>query len=131
MSRVECLGYFISHTGVEIDPKKIEVIAQWPEPKTQKDVRSFLGLTGYYRRFIKGYALLSKALTDLLRKDGFIWNPEAALSFHKLKSTLIIAPVLALPDFDQPFEIETDASSYVLEQCYSKRGIPLHLSARN
>jgi len=66
---------------VETDPKKIKVIANWPEPKTQKDVRSFLGLTGYYRKFIKGYALISKALTDLLRKDAFVWSPKAARSF--------------------------------------------------
>ena len=73
--------YFISEKGVEIDPKKIEVISKWPEPKTQKDVRSFLDLTGYCRRFIRGYAIISKALTDLLKKDGFVWNPKAALFF--------------------------------------------------
>ena len=102
--KVEYLGHYISGKGVETDLKKVEVIANWPEPKTQKHVRSFLGLTGYYRRFIKGYATKSKTLTDLLKKDGFCWNPEAAQSFHTLKAALISAPVLALPNFDQQFE---------------------------
>ena len=75
MTKVEYLGYFTSEKGIEADPKKIEVIAKWPEPKTQKDVRSFLGLTGYYRRFIRGYAIISKALIEVLKKDGFVWNP--------------------------------------------------------
>jgi len=72
MAKVEYLGYFISKKGVETDPRKIEVIANWPKLKTQKEVRSFLGIAGYYRRFIQGYALVSKVLTDLLRKDGFV-----------------------------------------------------------
>jgi len=125
MTRVEYLGYFISHKGVETDPKKIEVIAQWPEPKTQREVRSFLGLTGFYRRFIKGYALLSKALTELLKKDGFEWNPEAAIAFQKLKAALMTAPVLALPDFEKPFEVETDASSYGIGAVLQQEGHPI------
>jgi len=88
-------------------------------------VRSFFGLTGYYRRFIKGYALISKALTDLLRKDGFAWNPEAALSFQKLKTALMTTPVLALADFDQPFEIGTGASSYGIGAVLQQRGHPI------
>jgi len=122
MTRVEYLGYFISHKGVETDTKKIEVIAQWPEPKTQREVRSFLGLTGYHRRFIKGYALLSKAVTELLKKDGFEWNPEAAIAFQKLKAALMTAPVLALPDFEKPFEVEADASSYVIGAVLQQQG---------
>jgi len=72
MIRVEYLGYFIYGNGVETDPKKIEVIAKWSELKKQKDIRSFLDLTGYYRSFIKGYANISRPLIDLLKKDGFL-----------------------------------------------------------
>jgi len=90
--KVEYLWYLISGKGVKIDPKKIEVIANWSEQKTQKDLRSFLGLTGYYRRFIKGYATISRPLTDPLKKDGFWWNAEAEQAFQALKSALISAP---------------------------------------
>jgi len=72
ISKVEYLSHSISGTGVQTDPKKIEVINQWPQPKFQKDVRSFLGLAQYYKRFIKGYAALSRPLSELITKDGFI-----------------------------------------------------------
>ena len=68
-------------------------------------------MTGYYRRFIKGYATLSRALTDILKKEGYAWDVEAARSFQALKKALMTAPVLALPDFNHQFEIETDASN--------------------
>lgn len=103
--------HYISRDGVETDPRKIEVIPQWPPLKCQKDVRSFLGLTGYYRRFIKGYATISRPLTDLLKKDGFLWNAEIEQAFLALKKALTSTPILALPDFEQIFEIETDASN--------------------
>ena len=125
MEKVEYLGYFISKKGVETDPKKIEVISKWPEPQTQKDVRSFLGLTGYYRRFIKGYVVIGRALTDFLKKDGFVWTPEASLSFHRLKTALMTAPILALPDFNHQFEIETDASSFDIGVVLQQKGHPI------
>ena len=111
ISKVEYLGYIISGKGVETDPQKIEIIANWPEPRSQKDVRSFLGLTGHYRRFIRGYATICRALTDLLKKDGFKRTEEAAQAFKALQMALMSAPVLALPDFELPFEVETDASN--------------------
>ena len=84
----------------------------WPPLRCQKDVRSFLELTGYYRRFIKGYAIISKALIDLLKKEGFHWNAETEKAFLALKRDMTSAPVLALPDFEKQFIIETDASMY-------------------
>lgn len=130
IARVEYLGYLISGTGVETDPKKIEVIASWPEPQSQKDVRSFLGLTGYYRRFIKGYATICRALTDLLKKDGFEWNLETAQAFQALKKALMTAPVLFLPDFELPFEVETDASNDGIGAVLQQKGHPIAFISR-
>ena len=109
--RVVYLGHYISGNGVETDRKKIDTILQWPVPKNQKELRSFLGLTGYYRRFIKGYVHLCRPWIDLLKKDGFSWQAKAATAFSTLKTAMSSTPILALADFNLPFEIETDASS--------------------
>lgn len=69
-----------------------------------------MGLTGYYRRFIQGYAAIVNPLTALLKKDAFLWDSSASVAFHKLKSVITEAPVLALPNFSQPFVLKTDAS---------------------
>ncbi|KAM0014322.1 putative nucleotidyltransferase, Ribonuclease H [Helianthus debilis subsp. tardiflorus] len=109
-TRVVYLGHIISSQGVAVDPDKISTIQQWPAPKNVKEVRSFLGLTGYYRRFIKNYASIAGPLTDLLRKDSFIWNATTLHAFQHLKTLLSSTPILRLPDFSKPFTIETDAS---------------------
>ncbi|GAV69589.1 hypothetical protein CFOL_v3_13090, partial [Cephalotus follicularis] len=102
-SRVEYLGHFISTYGVSTDPKKIKDVQQWPLPKNLKELRGFLDLTGYYKRFVKKYSLLSRTLTNLLKKDAFKWNQEATDAFTALKEAMIIAHVLALPDLQQEF----------------------------
>ena len=79
--KVEYLGHYISGHGVETNPRKIDTILQWSQPKSQRDLRSFLGLMVYYRRFIKGYTHICGPLTELLKKDGFSWNGEAAAAF--------------------------------------------------
>ena len=111
LARVEYFGHFISGRGVETDPSKIEAIIKWPAPGDQKELRNFLGLTGYYRRFIQGYASICRPLTDLLKTDNFCWNGEANDSFATLKKAMASTPVLALPNFNLPFEIEPDASN--------------------
>lgn len=104
------LGNIISGEGVSINEDKIEAMLQCSQPKSIKELRGFLGLTGYYRRFIKNFALISKPLTNLLKKGNFGWNEKAAKAFEELKLAMVKAPILALPKNFKPFTVEVDAS---------------------
>lgn len=122
---VEYLGHIISSTGVATDPSKIQSIQKWPTPTTQTQLRGFLGLTGYYRMFIKGYGIICIPLFDALRKNAFEWSSAQDEAFNKLKQIMITAPVLALPDFTQPFILETDASGNGIGAVLMQAGKPL------
>jgi hypothetical protein len=108
-SDVEYLGHLVGKDGVRVDPKKIESMKDWPHPKTIKSLHGFLGLTGYYCKFIKNYRNIIAPLMTLLKKNSFTWTPIATQAFQTLKTAMCTTLVLALPDFTKTFVLECDA----------------------
>lgn len=103
------MGHIVSSDGVNPEPSKIQAILDWPIPKNITALRGFLVLTGFYRKFIQSYVSIAIPLTSLLRKNAFNWTPEATIAFNSLKLAITYVPTLALPNFTQPFFLETDA----------------------
>ena len=117
------LGHIVSADGVSIDPEKTEAIRSWPTPTTEKELRSFLGLAGYYRRFVKDFSKIAKPLHSITRRYNKkkkkksatkpfkeIWNEQCESAFKELKDRLTSSPILGYPDFKNTFILETDAS---------------------
>ncbi|XP_075494729.1 uncharacterized protein LOC142532293 [Primulina tabacum] len=111
LDRVLFLGHVISAQGVSVDPSKVEAVINWPKPTNVSEIRSFLGLAGYYRRFIEGFSRIARPMTQLTHKDRrFVWTAECESSFRTLKEKLTTSPVLALPSGSDGFVVCTDAS---------------------
>jgi hypothetical protein len=98
LDKVIFLGHVVSRDGISVDPRKVEAVVNWERPTNVHEIRSFLGLAGYYRRFVEGFSKLSGPLTALTRKNArFLWTDECEQSFQELKRRLVTAPVLTLP----------------------------------
>ena len=120
--KVTFLGHVVSSKGVEPDPGNISKVKNYPEPKTIKQVRTYLGLTSYYRKFIQNYAKIAAPLNKLLRKNApFEWGPAQHQAFATLKDALISPPILCYPDFDKEFIVQTDASQFALGAILSQK----------
>ena len=122
---VQYLGHVVSASGLSADPSKISAIQGWPTPANVRQLRSFLGLARYYRRFIKGYARIAAPLTNSICKAGFQWMVEQQRAFDELKNALVAAPVLQLPDFTATFFVDTDASGLAMGAVLLQHNHPL------
>lgn len=128
----EFLGHIITDKGVKANPKKIEAVKNYPIPKTQTQIKGFLGLSGFYRKFIKDYAAIAKPLTSCLKKDNKINIKDKSFinAFNKLKALLISDPILRYPDFEKEFTLTTDASNYAVGGVLSQGGHPICYASR-
>jgi hypothetical protein len=124
-TEVEFLGHIVGRDGIRMMEDKVEAVAAWPEPKNVRDVRAFLGTTGYYRKFIKNFSQIASPLSELTKESvKFFWGPDQQKAFKQLKRAMQEGPVLALPDSNLPFIVHTDASGFatgaVLQQDQGK-----------
>ncbi|XP_074300152.1 putative mitochondrial protein AtMg00860 [Silene latifolia] len=111
LEKVAFLGHIIAKEGVAVDPTKNEAMSRWVSPKNMAEIRSFVGLAGYYRRFMKDFSKIARPLTSLMRKEiRFKWEESCETTFLTLKERLTTAPVLALPEGSENFVVYTDAS---------------------
>jgi hypothetical protein len=111
LREVSFLGHVISAEGIAVDPSKVQEVLGWKSPKSVTQIHSFLGLAGYYRRFIPNFSKIAKPMTQLLEKEAkFKWSPQCEEAFLTLKKLLTTAPVLAQLDIEKPFDVYCDAS---------------------
>lgn len=122
---VDYLGHIIYVEGVRVDNRKIEAMQAMPPPKSITELRGFLGLIGYYRKFVQNYGLLATPLTELLKRGNFGWSPKAMTAFEELKRAMVTTPVLALPDFSVMFVVETNALDFGIGAILSQRSQPI------
>ena len=97
------MGHIVSHEGVKVDPNKIKAMMDWWIPKTLKNLRGFLGLIGYYRKFVHNHGIIASPLTALTKKDEFSWTPKETKTFEQIKEVMSKALVLTTPDFTKTF----------------------------
>src|ERR1700738_28715 len=112
---ISFLGHVINEYGIKMEPSKVDAVSKWPQPKNVHDIRSFLGLAGYYRKFVKDFSKIASPLTELLHKSKkFQWTDEQEQAFHTLKVAVSTAPVLIVPDPKLAYTVLTDASGYAI-----------------
>ena len=133
---IEYLGHLITAGGFTTHPDKTKIIESYPIPTSVKELRAFLGLCGFYRKFVNNFAKLSQPLTFLTRKDvKFTWGPQLQEAFLTLKRALITPPVLRYPDFSKQFIVNTDASATtvaaILTQKHEGVELPICFSSRS
>jgi hypothetical protein len=113
-----------------MDPAKVQAVRDWPRPRTARAVRGFLGLAGYYRKFVQNYDVIAAPLTTLLKKEGFSWSEVAEVAFVALNDAVTSAPVLAMPDFAKVFTVECDTSTYGFGAVLVQEGHPIAFFSR-
>jgi hypothetical protein len=130
--RVSFLGYVVTPKGIEVDSSKIAAIRDWPKPTTVTQIRSFLGLAGFYRRFVHDFSSIAAPLHELTKKGvPFSWGDTQEVAFNTLKDKLTHAPLLQLPDFNKVFELECDASGIGLGAVLLQDGMPVLILVKN
>ena len=130
-SELEYLGHIVGRDGIKVDPRKVSAVVDWPIPKDVHQVRSFLGLANYFRRFIQGYSTMVGPLTSLTGKSTpWNWDEQCQAAFTKVKHSLVNAPVLALPNPDEPYEVICDASIIGLGAVLMQNGRPVAFESR-
>ena len=128
---VPYLGHVVGADGIKVDPKKTQAVQDWPEPKNVPELRSFLGLATYFRKFIQGFANLTMPLTALLKKEvPWKWSQKCIDAFAGIKHALTHAPMLQIPDHGKPFEVVCDASGYGLGAVLIQDGLPVAYESR-
>ena len=131
LKEVQFLGHIINAKGIHVDPAKIETVKNWVAPKNPSEIRSFLGLAGYYRRFISNFSKIAVPLTSLTQKDKpYVWGPDQEKSFQTLKQKLCDAPILTLPDGNDDFVVYCDASNQGLGCVLMQRGKVIAYASR-
>ena len=129
--QMDFLGHVMIGLGITPDMRKVKAIRDWIQPKTQKGLRSFLGLANYYRRFIRNFSKIAKPLSDLLKKSvSQVWDEYCISAFAELKEKLSSPPVLKFPEFDKPFEVHTDASDFAIGGVLMQDGQPVAFESK-
>ncbi|GJP76470.1 hypothetical protein CLOP_g6913, partial [Closterium sp. NIES-67] len=128
---LEYLGHIVGNNGLKVDPKKVTAVQEWPVPQDVGQVRSFLGLANYFRRFLENYSTIVAPLTALTRKGwAWEWTSECQQAFEEVKRRLTSAPVLVLPDPGKPYEVVTDASTVGVGAVLLQEGRPVAFESR-
>ncbi|GKA08213.1 RNA-directed DNA polymerase [Tanacetum coccineum] len=125
VTEVTFLGYIVTGSGIKIDPTKVGAIISWPTPSTIHDIRSFYGLASFYQCYIQNFSSIIAPLTECMKGGRFTWTSEAAKAFDILKAKVIESPILALPNFDEVFQVECDASGVGIGGVLSQNQRPI------